>query len=102
MPKPEEMNKLLSLTVLLPDRPPVELPCGSVRLTAADGGQYGIRPGHAPAMIALAPGELTASRDGTVLCRLLLGGGFARVAGNTVTVVTESCGDLFSPAGAER
>ena len=80
---------VIKLSVLSPDLAPVNAEALSVRLTLADsavsgsgGGQYGIRPGHADAVMLL-------SQDGALSCvssdpsapalKLRISGGFARV-----------------------
>ncbi len=69
--------------------------CDSIHLTVQDdlqqkgGGSYGIRPGHAKALIALDEGPLAAYRQGQMILRARVGTGFATVHNDTVTVVTE-------------
>jgi len=84
---------VIKLSVLTPDSAPITAEAVSVRLTLADsivtglgGGQYGIHPGHADAVMLLA-------QEGTLSCvntdssapqlKLHISGGFARV--NTVS-----------------
>ena len=70
--------------------------CDSVRLTLREGaddrggGSVGILRDHAPAVMALAPGEVTASLEGRQVFRVRIGGGFASVRDNVITVITDS------------
>lgn len=70
--------------------------CDSVHLTVCDdkkgrgGGSYGIRPGHARAVLSLAEdGVLTAFLAGRTVLSGRCRGGFAAVDGREVTAVTE-------------
>lgn len=87
----------LTLKIVTPQgsQPPVA--CDSLRLTLCDGenglggGSYGIRSGHAKALLALAAsGPVTALAAGKTVLAGRCGGGFASVEGDAVTVVTES------------
>ncbi len=74
--------------------------CNSVHLTLCDdakglgGGSYGVRPGHAKALFALADGPVQALSAGKTVLAGRCCGGFAAVEQNTVTIVTER----FEPA----
>ena len=95
-PKPEK--KRITLHLVFPDRQPETVLCDSVRLTVKDsgkgkgGGLYGIRPGHAPALFLLEKGITEAFSEGKSVMKLATAEGFARVAENTVTVVTGAAG----------
>ena len=95
MPNPRN-NAALTLRIITPDEPMREIPCDAIRLTVKDdangrgGGLYGIHPGHAPALIALECGELTAAANGETVLRAVTGEGFARVERDRVTVTAES------------
>lgn len=91
---PSDSTLPIKLTVISPCGALPQVLCSGVTLIAADnlngkgGGSYGIKKGHAQALIALGKGELKAS-DGTdtiFTCRI--DGGFATVFDNTVTIVT--------------
>jgi F0F1-type ATP synthase epsilon subunit len=89
--------KTLTLTVLTPAGIATETECTSVTLFARDngagegGGSVGIRPGHLPAVIALAPGSsVKCSSDGRLTLSVTVSGGFATVRDDKVTVVAES------------
>jgi F-type H+-transporting ATPase subunit epsilon len=67
-----------------------------VREVTAQGawGQIGVLPDHAALVTALEPGELAYRADGT-LVRLNLGGGFAEVRDNVMTVLADT-GEVVS------
>ena len=78
------------LRVVTPSGVAKDIFCDSVRLNAADdrgGGLLGIRRGHTPALIILERGRLTAFREGEKTEDIGVGGGFAAVSGDTVTVL---------------
>ncbi|MBO4452454.1 MAG: hypothetical protein J5793_00810 [Clostridia bacterium] len=91
------MNGSLKLLIYTPGGKVCDDDCDAVDMIAVDnkegenGGSIGIRYGHAPAVIALAEGELSAKKGGTTVFRATLKGGYARVLENVVTVVTEDC-----------
>lgn len=68
----------------------------SIHLTVSEdlsekgGGSYGIRPGHAKALLSIAEGKIEAFMKEKVLLCGQTGSGFATVEGNTVTVVVET------------
>ena len=71
--------------------PQQELVDADVREVTAEGayGQIGVLPDHAALVTALEPGVLSYREDGRVV-RLELGGGFAEVRDNVMTVLAES------------
>jgi F-type H+-transporting ATPase subunit epsilon len=71
--------------------PESELFDGTVREVTAPGayGQIGILPDHAALVTTLEPGELSYKQDGRV-GRFQIGGGFAEVRDNVVTVLADS------------
>ena len=90
------MKKLL-LTVLTPSGCAAEAECSSVTLFARDndagegGGSVGIRPGHLPAVIALAPDSVVkGSSGGQTVVSVTVSRGFAEVRDDKVTVAAES------------
>ncbi len=97
--KPKSDKAKLTVRIIFPDRPHVEVVCDSLKLTAVDnkkgekGGIYGIRANHAPAVFALIKGNIRAELGGTKVLDAEIGDGYARVENNTVTVLTESCAD---------
>jgi F-type H+-transporting ATPase subunit epsilon len=82
------MADALRLRVYTPER---ELFDDVVREVTAPGayGQIGILPDHAALVTTLEPGELAYKQDGRT-GRLLIGGGFAEVRDNVVTVLADS------------
>ena len=82
------MADSLQLRVYTPER---ELFDDAVREVTAPGayGQIGILPDHAALVTTLEPGELAYKQDGRV-GRFSIGGGFAEVRDNVVTVLAES------------
>ena len=76
------------LRVYTPER---ELVDADVREVTAEGawGQIGVLPDHAALVTALEPGELAYRSEGAVV-RLDLGGGFAEVRDNVMTVLADS------------
>ncbi|MBQ0083590.1 MAG: hypothetical protein KBS52_02340 [Clostridiales bacterium] len=88
-------SKLFNLIIITPTFPAVKLECDSVHLSVKDGssgkggGSYGIRKGHAKAILALEKGKISAYQDGNLLKSFDCEEGFARVEKDSVTVVTE-------------
>ena len=76
------------LLVYTPERALVDR---DVREVTAEGalGQIGVLPDHAALVTALEPGELAYRGDGGV-ARLHLGGGFAEMRDNVMTVLADS------------
>ena len=81
------------LRVYTPER---ELVDTEVREVTAEGvwGQIGVLPDHAALVTALEPGELSYRENGRVI-RLRLGGGFAEVRDNVMTVLADA-GEIAS------
>ncbi|MCH7487513.1 MAG: ATP synthase F1 subunit epsilon [Proteobacteria bacterium] len=52
-------------------------------------GDFGVLPGHAPLLTTLRPGVLDVHRGGKVTARIFVGGGFAEVSDNRLTVLAE-------------
>lgn len=86
----------MTLRLLTPKGTSAETACDSVLLTQRDsvegrgGGLVGIRADHAPAVIALGEGPVTASLGQRIVFRAAVSGGFASVLENVVTVITDS------------
>jgi F-type H+-transporting ATPase subunit epsilon len=76
------------LRVYTPERQLVD---ADVREVTAQGvwGEIGVLPDHAALVTGLVPGLLTYRENGTV-ARLQLGGGFAEVRDNVMTVLADS------------
>jgi F-type H+-transporting ATPase subunit epsilon len=88
------MADRLRLRVYTPES---ELVDREVREVSAEGawGQIGILPDHAALVTALEPGILSFRENGRVV-RLELGGGFAEVRDNVVTVLADSGREIAS------
>ena len=87
----------VTLILSSPDREAVSARCESVRLIASDssdgktaGGSVGIRRGHVPALIAVAPGPVRAFAEGREVFR-------CTVADNRVTLLTERFSETEQP-----
>ena len=92
------MEGTIKLTIVTPAGGNTVVRCDSVRLTTADGikkknsgGSFGIRKGHADALIAIAEGPIKALTNGETVFECTVGTGFATVSGgNSVSVLTDS------------
>ena len=89
-------NQKLVLKLLSPQGLLCEQPCESVKLCIADdkkgkgSGSYGIKKGHAKALICLSKGAVEAHGGGKLLFSKQIDGGFANVENNVVTVVADN------------
>ena len=89
------MDGPMTLRVLTPGGAAAETACDSVQLFLRDGadgtggGLVGIRRGHTPAALALDEGPLWASLRGKEVLRLQIGGGFASVRDDVITVLAD-------------
>ena len=89
------MEGKLLFRLLTPMKEVASFRCESVNLCEKDdaegwgGGSIGIHRGHLPAVIALAEGgEVKAVSQGKTVFQACVRGGFARVDGESVTVLT--------------
>ncbi len=88
------MQELL-IKIITPNSKPQEFVCDSINLQICDdafgkgGGSYGIRKGHAKAILALDSGAIIAQREGATVCNIKTSGGFAVIENNTVTVTVD-------------
>ena len=86
----------MELKIISPNGVVGPLECDSVHLFIADdaqekmGGSYGIRQGHAEAVLVLDRGELSAFFESKLLLQGIHSSGFATVEKNLVTVVAEN------------
>lgn len=88
-------EKLIRFEVITPEGKTVSAECDSIHIPVCDGiktsgGQYGIRKGHATAVISLGDGSVTAYLDGKITSQFSVSGGFAKVDRDRVAVVTEN------------
>lgn len=88
------MSKL-TLKIATPTGAREPILCDSIQLTISDdlsgrgGGSYGIRPGHAKALLTLDKGVIKAFLSEQNILTGKTGVGFVNVEQNTVAVVTE-------------
>ena len=82
------MANLLRLRIYTPERELFDEPVAEVTAPGAYG-QIGILPDHAALVTTLEPGELAYKQDRGV-GRFRIGGGFAEVRDNVVTVLADS------------
>lgn len=75
------------LEIITPERRAWAGPADSIVLPTQDG-EIGLLPGHRPLVTLIAPGELVVQSGATVE-HLAVDRGFARLSGDTVTVLTE-------------
>ena len=90
-----KMGDKLTFILFTPHRRFPSVECDSVKLSIADSvtgkfsGSYGIRKGHAKAVLALAPGRISASVNGKEVFSAESQGGFASVENNEVRVTVD-------------
>lgn len=70
----------------------------------ATDGEMGVLPGHAPMIVALRGGVIRVRENGAETERLFIGGGFAEVSADRVTVLADEATPLasLSRAASER
>lgn len=84
----------LTLKIITPDGERPEISCDSVSVTVKDnkngkgGGSYGIKKGHAEALIALDKGTLSAKKGEETIFSENLPEGFLSIKNNYITVIT--------------
>lgn len=88
-------EKLIGFEIITPEGKTVSAECDSIHIPVCDGiktpgGQYGIRKGHAAAVISLGDGRVTAYLNGKKVLQFSVSGGFAKVDRDRVAVVTEN------------
>lgn len=89
----------LRLEIVTPDKVVLEADVDYVGAPGVDG-EFGVLPGHIPLLAALSIGELY-YRQGAETHWAFVGGGFAEVSGNTVSVLAEAA-ELSSDIDVER
>lgn len=86
----------LTLKIITPKGLIPDILCDSIILTVCDnekgkgGGSYGIKKGHANAIIATDSGRILAKAGDNVLFSEIFGEGFAVIDNNTVTVTANT------------
>lgn len=89
------MKDKLTFILFTPECSFMPMECDSIKLNVADSisgkfsGSYGIRKGHAKAVLALAPGNISVRLDGKDIFLAESGGGFVSVENNEVRVVSD-------------
>lgn len=90
------MRDKLTFTLFTPHQKLEPIECDSVKLSVADSvsgrfsGSYGIRKGHAKAILSLAEGRISVRLDGKEIYSVECEGGFATVENNEVRVTVDS------------
>ncbi len=86
-------NKLpLTLSVITSEKTFPTVSCDTVNLNVKDdekgkkGGSYGIKTGHASALMATSEGTVTAKADGNTIFSIDLSEGFACIDKNHITI----------------
>lgn len=89
------MTDLLTLIIVTPSKEYCYENCDSVRLCINDGikgnegGSYGIRYGHAKALLSVAEGSISAFSNGKQILYAKISTGFADVDKGLITVVAK-------------
>lgn len=93
------MAKPFHLVIVTPEKTVVD---EEVSYMAAPGilGEFGVLPGHLPLLTALVPGKVT-YQVGDDRKYAFISGGFAEVAGNEISIMTES-GELLEDIDVDR
>jgi F-type H+-transporting ATPase subunit epsilon len=79
----------IALSIVTPSRAVVETEVDSVVAPGSEG-EFGVLPGHAPLLAALKPGVVSYTEAGGRTSRVAIGGGFAEVTQERVTVLAPS------------
>jgi F-type H+-transporting ATPase subunit epsilon len=80
---------MIQLKIVTPEK---VIYSGAVRRVRAPGseGEFGVLPRHAPMLVSLAIGPLSFAEEDGKVRRMALGGGFAEVGPDQVTVLAET------------
>ena len=78
----------LQLELVSPEKLLLSRPVDMATIPAAEG-EMGVLPGHAPMIVALRGGLLAVQEGGQVTERLYVGGGFAEITGERVTILAD-------------
>ena len=90
------MNDKLSLKLFLVDRVIEIEDCDYITLDVADdkkggfSGSYGIKKGHADAIISVREGKVTAQKNGEIVFASQTSSGFATIKKNVVNITVDS------------
>lgn len=81
----------LTLEIVTPEKKAFSGQADAVTVPTAEG-EIQILPGHIPLLTMMVPGEIVV-KNGETLDRLAVDKGFARVLGNTISIVTQAAID---------
>ena len=84
------MAEKIKFELVSPEKLLIDEPVGMVVVPGVEG-NFGVLAGHAPVIAAVRPGVIDVYRDGvtSVTQRIFVGGGFAEVTAERVTVLAE-------------
>lgn len=88
-------DAIIHVKIVTPAGAGFSFDCDSLHLQTPDGvqgnegGSFGIRRGHSDALAALADGEIYAQLNGKEVKRLHVYAGFAKIKGDSVTLITD-------------
>ena len=82
------MAATIHLEIVTPERKVASVETSEV-IAPGGSGLFGVRPGHAPFLTVIQPGELS-FREGDVLRRFAVGGGFIEVENDRVRVLADT------------
>lgn len=84
------MAEKIKFELVSPEKLLIDEPVGMVVVPGVEG-NFGVLAGHAPVIAAVRPGVIDVYRDGmtAVTQRIFVGGGFAEVTAERVTVLAE-------------
>ena len=89
------MAGTFQLELVSPARLLLSRPVEMAILPAAEG-EMGVLPGHAPMIVALRGGVISVTEGGQVTERLFVGGGFAEITQDRVTVLADDATPVAS------
>ena len=89
------MAGTFQLELVSPARLLLSRPVETVILPAAEG-EMGVLPGHAPMIVVLRGGVISVTEGGQVTERLFVGGGFAEITQDRVTVLADDATPVAS------
>ena len=78
----------MQLELVSPEKLLLSRPVEMATIPAAEG-EMGVLPGHAPMIVALRGGVISVQEGGQVTERLFVGGGFAEITGERVTILAD-------------
>lgn len=93
----------LQLELVSPEKLLLSRPVEMATIPAAEG-EMGVLPGHAPMIVALRGGVISVREGGQVTERLFVGGGFAEITAERVTILADDATPVadLNRAEAER